>query len=54
VPGGHYDPFPIFWLPIPQVGGLEGTYYWAAAFVEPGTTWNIIAVSEIPAMEIRP
>ncbi|HUT03879.1 MAG TPA: hypothetical protein VM163_08320, partial [bacterium] len=54
VPGGHEDPFPLLLMPIPETGGLEGTYYWAAAFVEPGTTWNIIAVSDIPSMEIRP
>nr|HDM58832.1 hypothetical protein [Bacillota bacterium] len=54
LPAGHEDPFPIFWLPIPQVGGLEGTYYWTAAFVEPGTTWNIIAATEPKAMQIVP
>ena len=54
LPAGHEEPFPIFWLPIPQVGGLEGTYYWTAAFVEPGTTWNIIAATEPKAMQIVP
>ncbi|MBN2208540.1 MAG: hypothetical protein JW759_04515 [Candidatus Coatesbacteria bacterium] len=53
VPTGHMDPFPIFWMSVPTSGGYEGTYYWIAALVEPGTTWNIIAASEIEAMEVK-
>jgi hypothetical protein len=52
VPTGHEDPFPVFWMSVPLSGGFEGTYYWIAAFVEPDTTWNIIAASEIQAMEV--
>jgi len=54
LPAGQSDPFPLFWMPIPEVGGLEGTYYWVAAFVEPGTTWNIIAATDSQAMVLSP